>query len=269
MTNQPISIAIAGCAGRMGKELIRAIGAQDDLSLAAGYDPFLPAGTDLGAQAGLAPVRVLAAATDQELDIADVIIDFSTATAALLRAERLAERGQGPALIIGATGFDGADGRRLDAAARAIALLQAGNMSLGANFLCYLAEIAARHLGADWDIEILESHHRHKRDAPSGTALMLGEAAAAGRGGTLADLRLPAHAGLTGPRKQGGIGFASLRGGGVIGDHAIEFASLRERVILRHVADDRSLFADGALAAARWIHGRKPGRYHMRDMFGR
>ena len=154
-------------------------------------------------------------------------------------------------------------------AAQRIAIVRAGNFSLGVNLLAALVEQAARRLpAADWDIEILEAHHRRKVDAPSGTALLLGEAAAQGRGGTLDPHALAARSGITGERPRGGVGFASLRGGGIIGEHAVLFAGEEETITLSHSARDRSLFARGALAAALWVHGKPPGLYGMRAVLG-
>jgi 4-hydroxy-tetrahydrodipicolinate reductase len=156
----------------------------------------------------------------------------------------------------------------IDQAAAEIAVLQTGNTSLGVTLLAQLVREAAAKLGPDWDVEIVEMHHRHKVDAPSGTALLLGEAAARGRGVTLPEVRVDSRAGLTGARAEGTIGFASLRGGSVIGDHHVVFAGEGERVELSHLAQDRSTFAHGAVRAAQWLVGRAPGRYAMGDVLG-
>jgi 4-hydroxy-tetrahydrodipicolinate reductase len=156
----------------------------------------------------------------------------------------------------------------IDAAAAEIAVLQTGNTSLGVTLLARLVREAAEKLGPDWDIEILEMHHRHKVDAPSGTALLLGEAAAAGRNTMLADARVSDRAGLTGARAEGTIGFASLRGGSVVGDHQVIFAGQGERIELGHRGDDRTIFARGAVTAALWLAGKPAGRYAMSEVLG-
>jgi 4-hydroxy-tetrahydrodipicolinate reductase len=170
------------------------------------------------------------------------------------------------ALIVGATGFSEEDERRLLGLSAWCALVRSGNFSLGVTLLVALVEQAAQRLGSDWDIEIAETHHRRKVDAPSGTARMLAEAAAAGRGGPLADLAAPAWQATAGPRPEGAIGMAVSRAGGVVGDHAVAFASEDEVLTLSHRALDRTIFARGALAAAAWAHGRPPGLYGMRDV---
>src|SRR5690606_2317582 len=179
-----------------------------------------------------------------------------------------AERG-GPALAIGSTGLTDDQEAEIARAAEKAAIVRSGNFSLGVNILVGLVKRAAARLdAADWDIEILESHHRKKVDAPSGTALMLGDAAAEGRHADLADLRVPAREGITGERKSGSIGFAALRAGGIVGDHTVLFASDDEVLTLSHAAIDRALFAKGAVAAAVWVSGRSPGLYDMQDVLG-
>jgi len=203
-----------------------------------------------------------------DLSLCDVIIDFSTPDSSIALARLCAERG-GPALVIGSTGFSEAQEVELAAAAASVAIVRSGNFSLGVNVLIGLVEQAALRLNAqDWDIEVLEAHHRRKVDAPSGTALMLGEAAAAGRGGDLSDLKSPPYDGITGEREAGRIGFASLRAGGIVGEHMVIFASEDEVVSLSHKAIDRSLFARGAVAAAAWVRSRPPGLYDMQDVLG-
>lgn len=203
-----------------------------------------------------------------DLSLCDVVIDFSTAEASAALATICAERG-GPALVIGSTGFTPEQEATLAAASQRIAIVRSGNFSLGVNILIGLVEHAAQRLDArDWDIEIAEAHHRKKVDAPSGTALMLGEAAAAGRGHPLSDLRSPPYDGVGDARKPGSIGFSSIRAGGVVGEHTVLFASDDETVTLSHSAIDRSLFARGAVAAAAWVRSRKPGFYDMQDVLG-
>jgi 4-hydroxy-tetrahydrodipicolinate reductase len=203
-----------------------------------------------------------------DLSLCDVVIDFSTADASVELAQTCAARG-GPALVIGSTGLTPEQDAEILKASEKIAIVRSGNFSLGLNILIGLVEHAAQRLDSqDWDIEILETHHRRKIDAPSGTALMLGEAAANGRGVDLDDVRAAPWDGVTGPRESGKIGFASLRAGGVIGEHTVLFASDDESVTLSHSAIDRSLFAKGAVAAAAWVRTRPPGLYDMQDVLG-
>ncbi|WP_174285511.1 4-hydroxy-tetrahydrodipicolinate reductase [Sphingomonas bacterium] len=239
------AIGIYGIAGRMGRAIVAAI--EDAGATLAG-----------GAEAGDDPAALARTA--------DVLVDFSTPTA--LQPHLAAAVAAGTPIVIGTTGLSAADQRALDAAAAQIAVLQTGNTSLGVALLRILVREAAARLGADWDIEILEMHHRYKVDAPSGTALLLGEAAAAGRGTTLGEVRVDSRAGLVGARSEGTIGFASVRGGSVVGDHSVIFASEGERIELNHRGDDRSIFAKGAVSAALWLAGRTPGRYAMGDVLG-
>ena len=203
-----------------------------------------------------------------DLSLCDVVIDFSTPEASVELARACAERG-GPALVIGSTGLTPEQETDIHKASEKIAIVRSGNFSLGVNILIGLVEHAAQRLDPrDWDIEVLEAHHRKKADAPSGTALMLGEAAANGRGEDLADVRAAPWDGITGERTPGRIGFASLRAGGIIGEHTVLFASEDETLTLSHSAIDRSLFARGAVAAAAWVRSRKPGLYDMQDVLG-
>jgi 4-hydroxy-tetrahydrodipicolinate reductase len=203
-----------------------------------------------------------------DLSLCDVVIDFSTPEASVELAQACAERG-GPALVIGSTGLTPEQETDIHKASEKIAIVRSGNFSLGVNILIGLVEHAAQRLDPrDWDIEVLETHHRKKADAPSGTALMLGEAAANGRGEDLVDVRTAPYDGITGERTPGKIGFASLRAGGVIGEHTVLFASEDETLTLSHSAIDRSLFARGAVAAAAWVRSRKPGLYDMQDVLG-
>lgn len=202
------------------------------------------------------------------LDVADVIIDFTTGEAATALSQECAARG-GPALVIGATGFAPEELGRIRDAARSIAIVRSGNFSLGVNMLVGLVAQAAQALPREtWDIEIFEAHHRRKVDAPSGTALMLGEAAAQGRGVSLAFVERRGRDGVSGERPVGEIGFSVMRGGGIVGEHSITFAAAEEVVTLSHLALDRSMFAHGALVAARWLIGRAPGEYDMQDVLG-
>lgn len=203
-----------------------------------------------------------------DLSLCDVVIDFSTADASVELAQACAAKG-GPALVIGSTGLTPEQDAEILKAAEKIAIVRSGNFSLGVNILIGLVEHAAQRLDArDWDIEILETHHRKKVDAPSGTALMLGEAAASGRNVDLAEVRSVPYDGVGEPRAEGHIGFASLRAGGVIGEHTVLFASDDETLTLSHSAIDRSLFAKGAVAAAAWVRSRPPGLYDMQDVLG-
>jgi 4-hydroxy-tetrahydrodipicolinate reductase len=265
-----LKIAIAGVAGRMGLTLVRAIARRTDMRITGAADrPGAEAkGQDIGVLAGLDAhsVRVttdIAAAANG----ADVWIDFSTPDAT--RAAALALPASGlRAAIFGATGIDAAGETAILDAAQTMAVVKSGNFSLGVNVLAGLVRQATTRLGADWDIEIVESHHRRKVDAPSGTALMLGEAAAAGRGHTLHDLRIEPRDGITGSRPEGGIGFAVVRGGGIVGEHEVILATETETLRFTHQAGDRAIFAHGALHAALWAAQQKPGLYSMQDVLG-
>ncbi|MDX2235264.1 MAG: 4-hydroxy-tetrahydrodipicolinate reductase [Hyphomonadaceae bacterium] len=265
-----IRLAIAGVAGRMGQALVRAALAQDGFTItgAAERAGAAATGQDIGALVGLAPLGVTVAAdVATAARDADVWIDFSTPAATRAAMAALPAAGV-RAAVIGTTGMDAAGEAAIAEAARTIAIVQSGNFSLGVNVLAALVRQAAQRLGADWDIEIVESHHRRKVDAPSGTALMLGEAAAAGRGRALRDLRLPPREGVTGARPEGGIGFAVVRAGGIVGEHEVILASETETLRLAHHAADRAIFATGALHAARWAADRGPGLYAMADVLG-
>lgn len=203
-----------------------------------------------------------------DLDRCDVIIDFSTAEASVALAARAAEAGK-PALVIGSTGFDTVQREAIETAAKHVPIVLSGNFSLGVNVLVGLVRQAAAVLGPDaFDIEVFEAHHKRKIDAPSGTALMLGEAAARGRGKSLDELRAPPRDGIGEPRETGSIGFSVLRGGGIVGEHAVILAGEDEILTLSHSARDRSLFARGAVEAAVWVAGRAPGLYDMQDVLG-
>lgn len=270
-----VRIAVAGPAGRLGGAILKAAEDARDLSLVAGLarPGSAAAGMDLGlfVEGGGRDLD-LPAVDDLETAVksADVLIDVSTAEAAAEHARALAARG-GPALVIGATGFSDEDNAAIEAASEHIPILRAQNFSLGVTLMAGLVKRAAAALGDEWDVEILEMHHRAKADAPSGTALVLGRAVAAGRGVDLDDkaVRGRASSGLSGPRRPGEIGFASLRGGGVVGEHEVRFAAPDGMLTISHQAYDRVIFARGALAAARWIaQGRAPGLYGMDDVLG-
>lgn len=262
-------LVVMGASGRMGRMLVKAITEAPGVTVAAAIEragaPAL--GADAGELAGVGALGVRV--TDDALSAvvgADGIVDF-TAPAATVEAAALAAQAR-IAHIIGTTGLSAEDLGKIEAAARHAVIVRSGNMSLGVNLLSVLVERAAAALGPEWDIEILEMHHRMKVDAPSGTALLLGQAAARGRGVALADHSVRSRDGHTGARKAGDIGFATLRGGTVVGDHSVIMAGAGERLVLSHHAEDRSLFAAGAVKAALWARGRKPGEYSMRDVLG-
>ena len=265
-----VKIAVTGAGGRMGRTLLALIHATPGTVVAGGIEakgsPHI--GTDLGTLAGLAePIGM--AASDDALSIikdADALIDFSVPAASVEFAGLAAQARI--VHVIGTTGLSEEDEARIAAAARHATIVKAGNMSLGVNLLASLVRQAARALDASWDIEVVEMHHRHKVDAPSGTALLLGEAAAEGRNITLKDNAERGRDGITGARKEGAIGFAALRGGTVIGEHEVIFAGPSERIVLSHIAEDRGIFARGALKAALWGQGRGPGLFNMADVLG-
>jgi len=238
-------IGIIGSEGRMGRALAEAVAAAGEV-LAGGIDK------------GGDPVALAAAC--------DVLIDFSSPHA--LEANLDAAVGAGLPILVGTTGLEERHHWLIDSAATRTAVLQTGNTSLGVNMLAHLVREAASRLGEDWDIEIVETHHRMKVDAPSGTALLLGEAAADGRQIRLADHSARGRDGITGAREPGTIGFASLRGGSVAGDHTVHFLADNERIALSHLAENRAIFAKGAVRGAQWLVGKAPGRYRMPEVLG-
>jgi 4-hydroxy-tetrahydrodipicolinate reductase len=252
--SEPLKIAVAGALGRMGRAVAAVAEADPQLALAARFDRPDVSDPSLVGQ-------------DEALAAAEVVIDFTSAAASTALAQACASRG-GPALVIGSTGFDAAQLAMLAEAATRIAIVRAGNFSLGVNVLLGLVRQAARALPDDYDIEVFEAHHRRKVDAPSGTALMLGEAAAEGRGVELASVARRSRDGITGARPPGEIGFSVVRAGGIVGEHSVILGSNEEILTLSHSARDRGLFARGAVAAARWIAGRPPGAYDMQDVLG-
>ena len=262
-------LVVVGAAGRMGRMLVRAVHEAEGCELAGAVEregsPAL--GADAGTLAGIGPLDVPVG--DDPLPAfaaAEGVLDF-TAPAATVEFAALAAQAR-IVHVVGTTGLAEPDFARLRAAARHARIVQSGNMSLGVNLLAALARQAAAALGEDWDIEILEMHHRMKVDAPSGTALLLGEAAAEGRGIALAERSVRVRDGQTGARPTGAVGFASLRGGTVVGEHSVIFAGPHERIELAHRAEDRGLFARGAIRAALWAQDRKPGYYAMADVLG-
>ena len=264
-----IRIAVMGAAGRMGRELARVVHSTPGCALAGGIEPagsnFV--GHDIGELAGVGMTGVKV--TDDALALVasvDAILDF-TRPAATVEFAGLAANAR-IVHVIGTTGLSEADDKAIRAAARHATIVRSGNMSLGVNLLQALTRKVAQALDADFDIEIVEMHHKHKVDAPSGTALMLGEAAAAGRGVSLKDTSVRVRDGHTGARKRGDIGFATLRGGSVIGDHSVIFAGEGERIVLQHLASDRGIYARGAVKAAMWGRGKGPGLFSMADVLG-
>ncbi len=262
-------IGVVGCAGRMGRMVLRAIDGAEGCESAGGTEtPGSPAlGQDLGEQAGLGRWDISVGSDPLELFAkADAVIDFTTPAASVVHADLAAQAKA--AYVVGTTGLDQAQQAAIRRAAAHTAIVQASNMSLGVNILLALVERVAGLLEVDYDIEIVEMHHRHKVDAPSGTALALGQAVAAGREVALDAVAQRGRDGVTGERRPGDIGFASLRGGDVAGDHSVIFAGAGERLELGHRASSREVFARGAVKAALWTRGRGPGLYSMKDVLG-
>jgi 4-hydroxy-tetrahydrodipicolinate reductase len=264
-----MKIAVLGAGGRMGQALTRVLAETPGCVIAGGIEakgsPNI--GWDIGEVAGLKPIGVVI--TDDPLPVftqVDGVLDFTVpastiAFAALTAQARLVH-------VIGTTGFSAADETKIEAAARHATIVKAGNMSMGVTLLAALTARVAATLGPEFDIEILEMHHRHKRDAPSGTSLLLGRAAAEGRAVSLDEHGVRSRDGDTGPRREGDIGFAALRGGDVVGEHRVIFAGPGERIELAHIASDRGIFARGAVKAALWARGKEPGLYSMQDVLG-
>jgi 4-hydroxy-tetrahydrodipicolinate reductase len=262
-------LIVAGAGGRMGRTLIHAIAATDGVTLAGAVEAAGSAviGRDAGELAGLGASGVkVDADVEPLLDQADGVLDFTIPAATMAFAELTARKGR--VHIIGTTGLSGENDKLLAEAGKRAVIVQSGNMSMGVNLLAALVKRVAKTLDEDFDIEIVEMHHNKKVDAPSGTALMLGRAAAEGRGIDLDQHSARGRDGQTGARGRGDIGFASLRGGTVVGDHSVIFAGPAERIELVHKAEDRMIFARGALKAALWARGQKPGLYSMMDVLG-
>ncbi|WP_298915527.1 4-hydroxy-tetrahydrodipicolinate reductase [uncultured Roseobacter sp.] len=262
-------IVVTGVSGRMGQMLVETIAASEQAHLIGAVERPGHAwvGCDLGTAMGAAETGVTV--TDdiaQALQGADVAIDFTAPIATIAVARAAAKAGV--AHVIGTTGMTADEIEQLSGPAGQTVIVRAGNMSLGVNLLVQLTKRVAAALDDDYDIEIIEAHHNQKVDAPSGTALMLGEAAAEGRGVALEDVSDRARDGITGARNRGEIGFAAIRGGDIIGEHDVLFAAAGERITLRHVASDRSVFARGALKAALWAIDKDPGHYDMLDVLG-
>src|SRR6267154_6837399 len=262
-------IGVIGCAGRMGRMLIADIVASEGCELAGGAAKPGSAvvGQDLGELAGVGRVGIAATGdARQVLRDSDVAIDFTTPDATASHATLAAELGR--PIVIGTTGLSGEQEKAIRRAAERVPVVWAANTSLGINLLLGLVEQVAARLGPEWDIEIVEMHHRGKVDAPSGTALALGRAAAAARGAAFEDVAQRGRDGITGPRRAGAIGFAALRGGDNIGEHHVIFAGMGERLELVHRATNRAIYAKGAVRAARWLVGRPPGLYGMKEVLG-
>ncbi|MGD9293583.1 MAG: 4-hydroxy-tetrahydrodipicolinate reductase [Roseobacter sp.] len=267
--DNPMKIAVMGVSGRMGRMLVETIDDIGDVVLSGAVErpghPWI--GKDLGEVLGAAPRGVIVGEDARAaLGDAEAVIDFTSPSGTVATAAAVADAGA--IHIIGTTGMTPEDIGLLDKAAESATIVRAGNMSLGVNLLVQITRRVAAALDDDFDIEVIEAHHNKKVDAPSGTALMLGEAAAEGRGVALTDVAERGRDGITGARRRGDIGFAAIRGGDIIGEHDVMFAAAGERIILRHVASDRSVFARGAVKAALWARGRAPGAYDMTDVLG-
>ncbi|SDY20527.1 4-hydroxy-tetrahydrodipicolinate reductase [Citreimonas salinaria] len=268
MTDRP-GVVVTGVSGRMGRMLVHEIEQDGRLALTgalerSGHDWI---GRDLGTMLGGAETGVIVSDdADKAFAKAQAVIDFTAPAATVAFAEKAARAGA--VHVIGTTGLSYDDLKTIAAAGRRAVIVRAGNMSLGVNLLTQVTRQIAQALGDEWDIEIVEAHHNRKADAPSGTALMLGEAAAEGRGVSLADVSDRGRDGMTGPRRRGDIGFHAIRGGDVVGEHEVIFATAGERIAVRHIASDRALFARGAVRAALWGQDKAPGEYDMLDVLG-
>ena len=262
-------MGVVGCAGRMGRMLVAEIATTEGCSVAGGSEA--PGSgyvnQDIGELAGIGRIGVpVGESAEKVIRDSDVVLEFTSPEATAEHAELAASLGT--AMVIGTTGLGPQQGERVRESARRIPIVWAPNMSLGVNVLLSVVQEVARRLGPDWDIEIMEMHHRGKVDAPSGTALALGRAAAAGRGVEFEAVEQRARDGITGPRRTGDIGFAALRGGDAIGDHHVIFAGAAERLELIHRATSRAIYAKGAIRAARWVVGRPPGIYGLKEVLG-
>ncbi|HEY3911636.1 MAG TPA: 4-hydroxy-tetrahydrodipicolinate reductase [Stellaceae bacterium] len=264
-----MKMGVVGCGGRMGRMLVAEIAATEGCTVAGGSEA--PGSgyvnQDIGELAAIGRIGIpIGEAVDKLIRDSDVVLEFTSPAATAEHATLAA--GLGKAMVVGTTGLSPQQGDAIREAARAIPIVWAPNMSLGVNVLLSLVEEAARRLGPDWDIEILEMHHRGKVDAPSGTALALGRAAAAGREVALDEVEQRARDGITGPRQAGDIGFAALRGGDAVGDHHVIFAANGERLELIHRTTNRAVFAKGAVRAARWVAGQPAGLYGLKEVLG-
>jgi 4-hydroxy-tetrahydrodipicolinate reductase len=262
-------MGIVGCGGRMGRMLVAEVAATEGCALAGGCAK--PGSgyvnQDIGELAGIGRLGIAVGDNTEKL-IRDsaVLIDFTAPSATAAHAAHAARLRK--AMVIGTTGLSAEEAAVVRQAAREVPIVWAPNMSLGINLLLGLVEEVARRLGSDWDVEIMEMHHRGKVDAPSGTALALGRAVAAGRGAVFDDVQQRGRDGITGPRRTGDIGFAALRGGDAVGDHHVVFAGAGERLELVHRATSRAIYAKGAVQAARWVIDRPPGLYGLKEVLG-
>lgn len=264
-----VGVAVMGASGRMGRMLIDTVLESEKAELIGVTErpEHEWIGKDLGEALGRAHLGVPVYGDPLDVIVkAQAVIDFTTPEATVAHAELTAQART--VHVIGTTGLSDEDIAKLDAAARHAIIVRAGNMSLGVNLLTRLARQVAAALDEEFDVEIVEKHHRHKVDAPSGTALMLGEAAADGRCVTLEDVADRGRDGITGPRNEGHIGFSAIRGGDIVGEHDVIFAGPGERIVLSHIATDRGIFARGALKAALWGQGKAPGHYSMASVLG-
>src|ERR1700722_15097460 len=262
-------MGVVGCGGRMGRMLVAEIAATEGCSVAGGSEA--PGSgyvnQDIGELAGIGRTGIPTGETvEKVIRDSDVVLEFTSPEATAEHAELAASLGT--AMVIGTPGLGSGQGERVRQAARQIPIVWAPNMSLGVNVLLSVVEEVARRLGPDWDLEIMEMHHRGKVDAPSGTALALGRAAAAARGVLLDDVATRSRDGITGPRPAGAIGFAALRGGDNIGEHHVIFAGVGEQLELTHRATNRGIYSKGAVRAALWLVGRPPGLYGMKEVLG-
>ena len=264
-----IRVAVAGAAGRMGKTLIEAIGASDNLLVVAGFEhadhPQL--GEDLGLICGLGPLGVtLGSDPAAQTTAFDVVIDFTTPSATLTLAEGCARHGN--AMVVGTTGFDEEQLLTLQEYAQKTAIFVSPNMSVGVNLSMKLIELAAKALGDEVDVEVIEAHHKHKIDAPSGTAVRIGEVLAKALNRSMAYDAVYHRQGITGARDPKAIGFSTIRGGDIVGEHTVLFAGEGERLEITHRAHSRNNFAQGALRAVAWVANASPGWYDMDDLLG-
>ena len=268
VNTQAISIAVAGASGRMGQMLIEAVRAADDCVLSGALDiAASPAiGHDAGAFAGQTTGVLITADIAQGLKNSRVLIDFTRPEGTM--AHLAVCRANGVAMVIGTTGFTDSQKAEIAQAAKHIPIMMAPNMSVGVNVTLKLLEMAAKALATGFDIEIIEAHHRHKVDAPSGTALKMGEVIAGALGQSLKDVAVYAREGHTGERKSGSIGFATIRGGDIVGDHTVLFAGEGERIEISHKSSSRQSYAQGSIRAARFLEKKTSGLFDMQDVLG-
>jgi|TARA_B110000971_G_scaffold74524_1_gene76470 4-hydroxy-tetrahydrodipicolinate reductase len=264
-----IRVAVAGCAGRMGKTLVQAIEEAPQLSLGAAFEhpghSFI--GADAGTLAGIGAKGILISADpESQVDAFDVVIDFTIPEATLGLADICARNNR--SMVIGTTGLTAVQLDQLEQLAKRTSLFISPNMSVGVNLSLRLIELAAKALGDDVDVEVIEAHHRHKVDAPSGTALRIGEVLAKALGRDLDENAIYGRQGITGARDSKTIGFSTIRGGDIVGEHTVMFAGEGERLEITHRAHSRSNFAQGALRAVGFVHGKEPGLYNMQDLLG-